>query len=101
MGGRQRAAHFLWPPRRSAGNKLYQCYTPDIVSHRPMVRLGRALRSSEMRSFVRRLLCDRRAVTAVEYSLIVCLIATAAISAMTTLGHRVLNMLGPATNSMP
>ena len=38
-----------------------------------------------MLSFLRRLACDQRGVTVVEYALIVCLIATVAIGAMTTL----------------
>jgi Flp pilus assembly pilin Flp len=53
-----------------------------------------------MPRFVRRLMADQRAVTAIEYSLIVCLIASAAIGAMTNLGHHVLNMLGPAANAL-
>ena len=53
-----------------------------------------------MPSILRRLLADERAVTAVEYALIVCLIAGAAIAGMTTLGHSVLNMLGPAANAL-
>ena len=46
-----------------------------------------------MRGFLRRLRADERAATAIEYSLIVCLISVAGISAFTTLGTKVLNML--------
>ncbi|MBV8393969.1 MAG: Flp family type IVb pilin [Alphaproteobacteria bacterium] len=53
-----------------------------------------------MLSILRRLLADKRAVTSIEYALIVCLIATAAIAGMTTLGRNVLNMLGPAANAL-
>lgn len=53
-----------------------------------------------MRRFVRRLLGDQRAVTAIEYSLIVFLIATAAIGAFTRVGQNVMNMLGPAASAM-
>jgi Flp pilus assembly pilin Flp len=53
-----------------------------------------------MLSILRRLLSDMRAATALEYSLIVFLIATASVVAMTNVGHNVLNMLGPAANAL-
>ncbi len=53
-----------------------------------------------MLSVLRHLLKNQRAATMIEYSLIVCLIACATIGAMTTLGHSVLNRLGPATNAL-
>jgi len=53
-----------------------------------------------MPSIMRRLLSDERAATVLEYSLIVFLIATATIGAMTNLGHKLLNMLGPAANAL-
>jgi len=48
-----------------------------------------------MLAFVRRLLGDQRAVTGIEYSLIVCLIACAAVGAFTSLGQHILSPLGP------
>jgi pilus assembly protein Flp/PilA len=53
-----------------------------------------------MLPFVRQLIADQRAVTAIEYTLIVALIASAAIGAMTSVGHNVMNMLGPAANAL-
>ena len=53
-----------------------------------------------MIAVLRRLFKSQRAATLIEYSLIVCLIAFAAVGAMTYLGHSVLNMLGPAANAM-
>jgi Flp pilus assembly pilin Flp len=53
-----------------------------------------------MQSFLRRLVGDQRAVTAIEYSLIVCLIGSAAIGAMTVLGHTLLNVSGPVANAL-
>jgi len=50
--------------------------------------------------FFRRLVGSDRAATLVEYSLIVCLIACAAIGAFTTVGGSVLNRLGPASNAL-
>ena len=50
--------------------------------------------------FVCRLIGDTSAVTAIEYSLIVFLIGTAAISAFTRVGQNVLNMLGPAASAL-
>ncbi len=52
-----------------------------------------------MSSVLRRLLSDQRAATAIEYALIVCLIATVAVSSMTAVGHSVLNLLGPMANA--
>ncbi len=46
-----------------------------------------------MQGFLRRLRADERAATVIEYSLIVCLISVAGISAFSTLGTKVLNML--------
>jgi Flp pilus assembly pilin Flp len=48
-----------------------------------------------MLSFLRRLVSEQRAVTAVEYALIICLISAAAVGAMTTLGHTLFNQSGP------
>lgn len=53
-----------------------------------------------MSRFMCRLIDDRSAVTAVEYSLIVFLIGTTAIGAFTTVGQNVLNMLGPAASAL-
>jgi Flp pilus assembly pilin Flp len=53
-----------------------------------------------MLSIMRRLKSDKRAATAIEYSLIVFLIATATIAAMGNVGQKVLNMLGPAANAL-
>jgi len=47
-----------------------------------------------MRGFLRRLWVDERAATAIEYTLIVGLISVAGISVFSTLGTKVLNMLG-------
>jgi Flp pilus assembly pilin Flp len=49
---------------------------------------------------MRRLAGDTSAVTAIEYSLIIFLISTAAIGAFTRVGHNVLNMLGPAASAL-
>jgi len=49
-----------------------------------------------MRGFLRRLWIDERAATAIEYTLIVGLISVAGISVFSTLGSKVLNMLGNA-----
>ena len=50
--------------------------------------------------FVNRLARDESAVTAIEYSLIVFLIGTAAIGAFIRVGQNVLNMLGPAASAL-
>jgi Flp pilus assembly pilin Flp len=47
-----------------------------------------------MRGFLHRLWTNERAATAIEYTLIVGLISVAGISAFSTLGSKVLNMLG-------
>src|SRR5471032_1513720 len=57
-------------------------------------------RSLEMLSLIRRLKSDKRAATAIEYSLIVFLIATATVAAMGNVGQKVMNMLGPAANAL-
>jgi Flp pilus assembly pilin Flp len=54
-----------------------------------------------MLSFLRRLGGDQRAVTAIEYALIICLISTAGIGAMTTLGHTLFNLSGPVATAIP
>jgi Flp pilus assembly pilin Flp len=53
-----------------------------------------------MRGFVRRLSADQRAATAIEYSLIVCLIGTAAIGALTQVGRSMGNVLNTVVNAM-
>jgi Flp pilus assembly pilin Flp len=53
-----------------------------------------------MLSTLRRLLSDNKAVTALEYSLIVFLIATASVAAMSRVGQTVMNMLGPAASAL-
>ena len=53
-----------------------------------------------MIAILRRLYKNQGAATMIEYSLIVCLIACAAVSGLTYLGQRVLNMLGPMANSL-
>jgi Flp pilus assembly pilin Flp len=53
-----------------------------------------------MQSFLRRLSGDQCAVTTIEYSLIVCLISTAAIGALTTVGQSMLNFLGNTANAL-
>ena len=53
-----------------------------------------------MLSFLRRFRGDQRAVTSIEYALIVCLIGTTAIGAMTTLGHTLLNLSGPVATAL-
>ena len=53
-----------------------------------------------MSSFLRCFAVDQRGVTVIEYALIVCLIASAAIGAMTTLGHSLFNMAGPIGNAL-
>ena len=54
-----------------------------------------------MLSFLSRLVGDQRAVTAIEYALIICLIGSAGIGAMTTLGHTLLNLSGPVASALP
>lgn len=49
---------------------------------------------------LRRLLESQRAVTAVEYALIVCLISCVALGAFTAVGKSVLGLLGPAGNAL-
>ena len=53
-----------------------------------------------MLSFLRRLLGDQRAVTAIEYALILGLISTAGIGAMTTLGRTLFNLSGPVATAL-
>lgn len=53
-----------------------------------------------MIAVLRRLYNSQRAATLIEYSLIVCLIAGVAIGAMSNMGQKVLNMLGPAANAL-
>ena len=53
-----------------------------------------------MLSFLRRIVGDRRGVTAIEYALIVFLIGTAAVGAMTTLGLTLFNLAGPVGNAL-
>jgi Flp pilus assembly pilin Flp len=49
-----------------------------------------------MLSTLRRLMNDMQANTVIEYSLIALLISTVAVATMTSVGQKVLNMLGPA-----
>jgi len=51
--------------------------------------------------FLRRLGGDQRAVTTIEYALIVCLISTAGIGAMTTLCRTLFNLSGPVASAIP
>ncbi len=53
-----------------------------------------------MSSFLHRLIGDQRAVTAIEYSLIVFLVGTTGIGAMTSVGQNVMNVLGSAANAL-
>jgi Flp pilus assembly pilin Flp len=53
-----------------------------------------------MIAVLRRLYKSQQAATLIEYSLIVCLIAGVAIGAMTFMGQKVLNMLGPMGNAL-
>jgi Flp pilus assembly pilin Flp len=53
-----------------------------------------------MLSFLRRLRSDQRAVTAIEYALIICLISTAAIGSMTHLGQTLFNLAGPIATAL-
>ncbi len=53
-----------------------------------------------MLSFLRRVARDQRGVTAIEYALIICLISTAAIGSMTTVGHALFNMAGPIATAL-
>jgi Flp pilus assembly pilin Flp len=54
-----------------------------------------------MLSFLRRLGGNQRAVTAIEYALIICLISTAGIGAMTTLGRTLFNQAAPVAAALP
>ena len=53
-----------------------------------------------MISLLRRLLRNQSAATMIEYSLIVCLIASAAVGGFSYVGQHVMNMLGPAANAL-
>jgi Flp pilus assembly pilin Flp len=53
-----------------------------------------------MLSFLRRLRREQRAVTSIEYALIVCLISTAAIGSLTNVGQRMLAFLANTANAM-
>jgi Flp pilus assembly pilin Flp len=53
-----------------------------------------------MMSFLRRLCDDQRAVTSIEYALIVCLISTASIAALTNVGQTMLAFLSNTANAL-
>ncbi len=53
-----------------------------------------------MLSIFRRLMKNEKGATAIEYTLIASLIAVAAITAMTTVGGKVTNVLGNVANAM-
>jgi Flp pilus assembly pilin Flp len=53
-----------------------------------------------MISVLRRLFRSQRAATVIEYSLIACLISIVAVGTFTTVGQKVMNMLGPAANAL-
>lgn len=53
-----------------------------------------------MLSIFRRLMKNDRGATAIEYTLIAALIAVAAITAMTTVGGKVSNVLSNVANTM-
>jgi Flp pilus assembly pilin Flp len=55
--------------------------------------------ASHVRSLLRRIVGDQRGVTVIEYALIVFLIGTAAIGAMTTLGLSLFNLAGPVATA--
>lgn len=54
-----------------------------------------------MPSILYRLLSDERAVTAIEYSLVALLIATAGIVSMTNIGGKLLNLLEQVAAAFP
>jgi Flp pilus assembly pilin Flp len=49
---------------------------------------------------LRRLFRSERAATLIEYSLIVCLIASAAVGAFTSVGHSIQNVMNIASTAM-
>ena len=53
-----------------------------------------------MLSFLRRLRREQRAVTSIEYALIVCLISTASVAALTNVGQKMLAFLGNTANAL-
>ena len=53
-----------------------------------------------MLAIIRHLLADESAATAIEYTLIVFLIATAAVGGMTLVGQNILALLGPASGAL-
>ena len=53
-----------------------------------------------MLSIFRRLMKNEKGATAIEYTLIASLIAVAAITAMSTVGGKVTNVLGNVANAM-
>ena len=64
-------------------------------------RIARFLwRAQVMLSSLCRIVGDRRGVTAIEYALIVFLIGTGAVAAMTTLGHTLFNLAGPIGSAL-
>jgi pilus assembly protein Flp/PilA len=54
----------------------------------------------EMLSIFRKLMKNERGATAIEYVLIASLISVAAIAAMTSVGHKVSNVLSNVANAM-
>jgi pilus assembly protein Flp/PilA len=54
----------------------------------------------KMLSIFRRLMKNERGASAIEYALIASLIAVAAITAMTTVGNKISNVMSNVANSM-
>ncbi len=54
-----------------------------------------------MPSILRRLLKNQQAATLIEYSLIVCLIATATVTGMGALGNGLRNVMTSVANALP
>lgn len=100
MGGRE-AAHFSLAARKPAATTNFTIVTFFAAEGRIRLQVVYQRCGVEvMRAFTRRLCGDQRAATVIEYSLIVFLIGTAAIGALTRVGQSVLNVLGAAANAM-
>ena len=100
MGGSHKSRPFSlrYAPKRQILPMLQALHCPDRRKDYAAVSF-RGLQL--MLLFLRRLVGDQRAVTAIEYALIICLIGSAGIGAMTTLGHTLLNLSGPVASALP
>lgn len=79
-------------------NNLYQCY---VVNEQAPVTLQLSeVGAATMPVILRRLLKSQGAATLIEYSLIVCLIASAAVGTMTSVGQGIRFVMNTVVNSL-